>query len=59
MIISNDYNVCPRSCIMDTLHIQNLFFKETTYTKVHLCINVQDLTELNKPVTSKGITINK
>ena len=53
MTISNYYNVCPFSCIVSTLHSKNIYFKETTYTKVH-CY-VQDLRGLNIPVTPKGI----
>ena len=53
MTISNYHNVCPLSCIMNTLHSQNKFFKETTYTKVHFYL--KDLRGLNKPGTPKGI----
>ena len=53
MTISNYHNTCPLSCIINTLHIQNIFFKETTYTKVHFY--VKDIKGLNKPVTPMGI----
>ena len=53
MTIFNYYNVCPLSCIMDTLHSQNIFFKETAYAKVHFYL--KDLRGLSKPGTTKGI----
>ena len=53
MTISNYHNVCSLSCIMNTLHSQNKFIKETTYTEV--LSYLKDLRGLNKPVTPKGI----
>ena len=53
MTISNYYIVCMPLCIMNTLHSQNIFFKETTYTKLHLYS--KDLRGLSKPGTAKGM----
>ena len=47
------HNVCPLSFIMNTLHNQNKFFKEATYTKVHFYL--KNLRGLNKPGTPNGI----
>ena len=38
---------------MNTLQSQNIFFKETTYTKVYFY--VKDLRGMKKPVSTKSI----
>ena len=34
----SNYHVCPLKCIVNTLDSENIFFKETAYTKVHFYI---------------------